>query len=465
LLLLGACWVSYKCFEVEPVSHYVDQLVSQFPNLKIFKNTVIKSTSILPDSSSLTTSSSSSVNHISEVIAIHRKSRNDSLTGYENLFSNDFEDWYSSEDSELFTKEIITFSFPKVVIEATEYSDVLITSGIEYSQGVEYPTELSDTTDSTCGQSTVYPFYMSYEASPVKDDSVPVGSDNDIPFSMDGLTWDQVWTYRRAKHPSGGSWNDVSKGDQSNQNLDNDYRVGYLFKSMEDIQAELTSNEGWKGGFNKTSLSASEQRSYGWYHYLKNTANTSIVSYLTMNRTETGTSHGLVKVPYIRDTRRSKYGIDKFRLTYDDLNYSNPADNGATARPFVDTIGIGVYHYADIHTLLPQNNCFMNNGTYPNYITCCSHPVKPYYLPFRALTNEKLSNVLIPGKGMAQSFLANAATRLHPMEWVTGTAAGAAAVLMLEKGWNSIIDVYQNIQQLQILLESDVIKSPLTWTL
>jgi len=43
---------------------------------------------------------------------------------------------------------------------------------------------------------------------------------------------------------------------------------------------------------------------------------------------------------------------------------------------------------------------------------------------------------------MAQSFLANAATRLHPTEWSTGVAAGAAAVTMITNKINSTLEMF-----------------------
>ncbi len=44
---------------------------------------------------------------------------------------------------------------------------------------------------------------------------------------------------------------------------------------------------------------------------------------------------------------------------------------------------------------------------------------------------------------MAQSYFANAATRLHPEEWASGEGAGAAAVLMLNKSATTS-DLYYN---------------------
>ena len=55
---------------------------------------------------------------------------------------------------------------------------------------------------------------------------------------------------------------------------------------------------------------------------------------------------------------------------------------------------------------------------YPSYLNQAD--IKPYFVPFRALTNKKYSNLLVAGKTMAQTFHANSGTRLHPVEWTTG---------------------------------------------
>ena len=62
---------------------------------------------------------------------------------------------------------------------------------------------------------------------------------------------------------------------------------------------------------------------------------------------------------------------------------------------------------------------------------------------------------------MAQTFHANTATRLHPVEWHSGTAPGVAAALMVENGWDTR-DMYDRVSELQ----SKVVDyAPITWTL
>ena len=62
---------------------------------------------------------------------------------------------------------------------------------------------------------------------------------------------------------------------------------------------------------------------------------------------------------------------------------------------------------------------------------------------------------------MAQSFLANSATRLHPIEWSTGTAAGVAAAAMSRNGWDSR-QAFEHIADIQALIRE---KTPIDWTI
>jgi uncharacterized lipoprotein YddW (UPF0748 family) len=123
-------------------------------------------------------------------------------------------------------------------------------------------------------------------------------------------------------------------------------------------------------------------------------------------------------------------------------------------------VAIGVYIYADIHTL--DADVCTGASTYPEYVFG-HHPVNPYYVPFRALTVKSAPNLLVAGKSMAQTFLANAATRLHPTEFTSGCAAGAAAALMSTNKWTST-DMYHKVRSLQDILAGEHVGSPLTWT-
>lgn len=466
----GMCWVSTKCFESSVAAEKIFKILQQFPSIKVFYNTVVSSSHLNRET-----------NNIDELVAIQRKSIDPTFPWTINL-SEELTDWYNPQNSKYYQKTKLTFTNFKVIIEGTEFGDILMTSDIPVSQGYEYPDESSMNTNSLCGQATVFPFHMSYGYNEFDSSSVPSGSNNEVNFTLDGLSWNQHWTYRRSvavnvkqsentiENPT------VNQGEQSNINLNNDYTSAYLFQSIEQIkqQKHQVTNEKkesstyyWDGGINIEALKEAELRSYGFYHYLLDIYNTSgnditQRQYFGINNTQVGTQTGLSKVPYMRDTRRSVLGIHNFRLLYEDLSYDNPEDNGKTSKHFEDTVGIGNYMYADIHKL--EDNACLPLKRYPEYLVKEQKPIKPYYIPFRAITSHVVANLLLSGKTISQSFHANAGTRLHPTEWVIGVACGASASLMIQNQYQSTSDVYDNISVLQELLRSDTVKSPLEWT-
>lgn len=86
-------------------------------------------------------------------------------TGWEHLLSEDLADWYSPEDGPSFRKRRLSFAGFAVVVEASEFADVLMTGldPTEVAQGMETPMEDSTDLVTDCGQSFVFPFYMRYE--------------------------------------------------------------------------------------------------------------------------------------------------------------------------------------------------------------------------------------------------------------------------------------------------------------
>ena len=160
-----------------------------------------------------------------------------------------------------------------------------------------------------------------------------------------------------------------------------------------------------------------------------------------------GTGHGLCKLPYVRDTRRS-IGIGDFVLTIDDLIGDR---NSPTAKVFADRVALGAYP-ADVH--------FLVSCKYPGHVR--EHrDTRPFYIPYRALTHRDWDNLLVAGKTMAQSFMANSATRLHPIEWSSGTAAGVIAAFMHQQRMTTT-QAYQDIDRIQALVNQ---KTPIDWSL
>jgi hypothetical protein len=366
------------------------------------------------------------------------------------------------------------------------------------AQGIEVPLENSSTRMSHCGQGNTLPFHLQYHEDVVPPSPVPKGESYNISYAMQGLDVDKEWRYRRSaaprQRPSGST--PPSPGDTSNTNVGhgNDNSLGYLFLPLGSraLEAQLAPGA-WRGGLNLTAFGMSEQRAFAFYHWYTTRAvvdHPERHGHLAMNYSLTGTASGLSKLPYLRDTRRSAGGLGGFRMFYADL--ATPATPGArTGVRYNDTVGIGTYFYADIHK--------MNASVcdYPPYILG-NAKVLPYHIPFRALTVDGAPNLLVAGKvslprveltctalpclladwltgstyscrpprrrkSIASSFWANAAMRLHPVEWASGAAAGAAAALMARRG-RSTAEMLADVAELQATLRSSAIRAPLEWT-
>jgi hypothetical protein len=446
----GNCWVSRFCFC--PDRFVADQLVplerTVSDNLVVFLDTVVKEVELNP--------AGTAVQSLTCIARTPRPSVPDK--GYDRLPSADLADWYSPRDSERFTKKLLRFAAKPapaagrrtVFIEATEWGELLALSGLPYLQGVEKTADGLDC-DDTCGQATVYCFAQELHPEPVNEpdretqaDRLGYGS-----YSDRADAWEKIWTYRRIRgraKPAAGdiclqNWGYSEKqGDGGN-----DYPFRYLFLSR--AEAELQRGD-WRGGIDLEALAASEDRAYAWHQWFRSQAPEGIdPACIALAPAALGTGHGLAKLPYIRDTRRA-IGLDGFVLRFADL--TGPA-GAKTGTIFPDRIALGAYP-ADVH---PISGCTM-----PEYVVA-AHDTLPFCIPFRALTHRELGNLLVAGKTMAQSFLANSATRLHPIEWSTGTAAGVAAAHMAATGRTSR-GALAAIGELQELVR---VKTPIDWTL
>lgn len=432
----GGCWVSDKCYEPEPfVNQQILPTIAAESSLKVYLNTVVKSVEVKD-------------RRIVSLKAIQRTATRG--TGYERYFSDDITDWYSPNNSENFTKKSLTFTgrdneMP-IFIDATEFGDVLVLSGSPWLQGIEDADGSLNNTD-TCGQATVYPIAAVLNSEPVKEgpNPFPVAHPEFYNFKTTSrlFSWSEIWTYRRLRGAAGSG---PMAGDISMQNWNpgNDYPYGYLFL---DKQKTVAQKADWVGGVDINTLRGAERHAIGWHYYFKSKAPAELRDRIARAWNIFGTGTGLSKMPYLRDTRRS-IGLNDFVLKFQDLAATGPKD--VTGEQFQDRVGIGSY-VADFHGL---NTCKL-----PAYMNRAD--TLPFFIPFRALTNKSFDNLLVAGKTMAQSFHANAATRLHPIEWHSGIAAGVAAAHMFQYQISSKIAL-DNIADIQTRISRH---QPINWTL
>ena len=145
---LGACWVSKKCFlPTLAMDSFVFPLLQSLPNIVVYLRTAVSYA--VRDAAS---------GNVTSIVGITRTPVA-GTTGWETTTSAQLADWYDPSPSSAFTKAVTTFNLSPggVVIEATEFGDVLMTAGLPVAQGIEVPAENSTSYQSYCGQaSTVF---------------------------------------------------------------------------------------------------------------------------------------------------------------------------------------------------------------------------------------------------------------------------------------------------------------------
>lgn len=432
----GRGWVSRFCFQPQQIldSALLPREKQLKGKLTIYRNTVVKSVRVDSDRRA-----------ILGLTAIQRTAkRGVNHGGYDLLPSQDLPDWYAPEPSERYDKRTLTFQSPSakrlVFIDGTEWGELLALTDAPYLQGAEKVDGQFDSRD-RCGQAITFGFVQRYHERPVSDHPqhataprLGFGRYKDKPDA-----WSRVWTYRRVyaagDQPSSGdlslqNWGYDSKTDESG----NDYPYGYLFLSKADTRRQTAD---WRGGVDLRVMAAAERQAFAWHDWFRHAAPAGIdPDCFTLAPEVLGTGHGLSKLPYIRDTRRS-IGLDGFLMQYSDITGDAAQKTGTR---FADRVALGAYA-ADIH---PLAGC-----RYPIDVMV-DQPTLPFYIPYRALTNRQYNNLLAAGKTMAQTFLTNSATRLHPIEWSSGCAAGAAAAYLSQTGMSTRegLEAISAIQQL-----------------
>jgi len=322
------------------------------------------------------------------------------------------------------------------VVDATEFGDVLALSGGSYSIGSDDGS--SSATAPPCTQAITYDFVQTFATAATAEPRLPPPNFNESRFyqhyNFHNYSWEAIWRYRRISDGVGGDGGAVGPNGQStvqNWGGGNDFIYAPLLLNVAETGAQKRSGH-WRGGIDTDALRGAEHLAFAYHYFYKHhpTAPTAARSRVAMNATATATCHALFKVPYLRDTRRS-IGVNDFQLSVghlvagvDGVSAANP-----TAAIPHDRIAIGAY-VVDIHPLLrPPCGAAGGHGA----AQCCHYPkarldTLPFFLPLRAFTNRDVSNLLVAGKTMATTFAANAATRVHPVEWASGAACGAVAV-------------------------------------
>ena len=394
----GGCWVSPKCSI--PSQFHSKAEMPEANNSRIFYNTVIKRVG-----------KDASGHRITQVDAIQRTERD--VEDRCRFLSEELPDWYSKTDSDWFSKTELSFTNFQFVIEGTSWGEVLALSNASYLIGLmeQFDGDTSGVGDSTCGQSFTIDFLEQLRAEPVDEPPNPLPKpEGGANYTFGSLTWEKIWTYRRVNTSGGESpaANDITI---QNWSGGNDYRKKFFFLSPAETQKQRDTDQ-WQGGVNLNAILNAERQTYGYHYWYREKAPEKWANRTVLIRAidQSGTCHGLAKMPYLRESRRS-IGHENYLMNLTTISGPGRNLHGVI---FEDRLCIGCYD-VDVH---PMVNC-----TYPKYMTQL-YPILPYYIPLRAMTNRDIDNLIPIGKTMAQSFLVNSATRLHPVEFSIGQAAG-----------------------------------------
>ena len=135
---------------------------------------------------------------------------------------------------------------------------------------------------------------------------------------------------------------------------------------------------------------------------------------------ELGTADGLALHAYVREPRRL---VAETIITERHVGVDQRRIDGEPP-PFADSVGVGHY-MIDLHpTAAGRNSVYVEAA--------------PFRVPLGTLLPREgeagHANLIAAGKAIGVSHVANGCTRLHPVEWTVGEAAGTLAAWCLDHG-------------------------------
>jgi hypothetical protein len=132
---------------------------------------------------------------------------------------------------------------------------------------------------------------------------------------------------------------------------------------------------------------------------------------LRLRKDLVGTTDGLAKFPYIRESRRIRA---EFTILEQHVGAEMRKDLGfprnTKGEKFFDSVGVGYYHL-DLHPATGGDN-YIDVGSLP------------FEIPLGALIPRRVENLLPVSKNIGTTHITNGCYRLHHVEWGIGEAGG-----------------------------------------
>jgi hypothetical protein len=436
---INSCWVGTLCFPPEAGAKASEQFLTDTnpsaPDSRWATMTAFKGAEFDPTG-----------RRITAVYAVRRIPKDPDYIPKGQL-SVELAEWYSWSPTTDFDRVPVKLQPPPgdrmIVIDATDTGELVAWAKVPYRVGSESQATTGEPNAASfdnpdCTQAFTYPFAVGIYND--GGDSLAALSrlqptyglhEHQAGYDLEGFpffTGKSMFHYRRIvsqtrNNPYIGR---PSPGDISminwNQGNDWNWMDPPLVLNEADLEA-AGQHQNWMGGLSQSALKFGEENALTFARWLLETQTDYPLAYLYGPDSPMGTRSGLSMVPYFREGRRilgrAAYGQEAFMIRENDLRYNFPEQ-----RDFSST-AVGLTHYAiDIH------GCRYRNW-YPSG-DAVSAPaqeprVKPVQIPLESLIPQGVDNLLIGGKAMAATHIANASTRIHYGEWQVGAAAGVTA--------------------------------------
>jgi FAD dependent oxidoreductase len=222
-----------------------------------------------------------------------------------------------------------------------------------------------------------------------------------------------LWTYRRILHKD----NFIEGRFDSDITLVNYPQIDYLLGNLNSVVSGQwlvvgSKTEDQKPKTKTQLIEEAKQQSLAFLYFLQTELG---FKGLKLRPDVVGTTDGLAKMPYIRESRRIKA---EFTILEQHVS-AKCRPNQTLAEQFHDSIGVGFYRI-DLHPTVGGDN----------YVDVES---LPFQIPLGALIPVRMTNLLAACKNIGTTHITNGCYRLHPIEWNIGEAAGNLLAFCLSK--------------------------------
>ncbi|MBM0744005.1 FAD-dependent oxidoreductase [Phormidium sp. CLA17] len=437
---INSCWVGILCFPPKAGASASEQLLknaaTRSPKSRWSTSTAFKGADF-DDSGRLVT-------------AIHAVRRTPRDPNYlpKGRFSAELSKWYAWSSTDEFDKTPIRLEAPPgkqmMVIDATDTTELVGWAGVPHRLGSDSIATTGERNASRqdnqdCTQAFTYPFVLA-----IRDDQgaslktlTRLESDyskeeHRKDYDLQGFpvfTGRSFFNYRRivSVNPGDPYASTPSPGDMTlvNWNRGNDWKFMDPPLILSDTDLDKSGQrQNWLGGLSIVALRHGENHALLFAHWLlENHAKELPLSYLWGTESPLNTASGLSMVPYIREGRRivgrKAYNQREFAVREADLRIDLPG-----SRDLSPTAIARVHYSIDIHGCRYRNS--EDDGEAASAPTLETN-VRPTLIPIEGLIPRGVDNLLIGGKGIAVTHIANGMTRIHQGEWSIGASAGAIA--------------------------------------